>query len=287
MSVSCGNCIVDIADVGIMASQWLRTDACLPTASPASSPVGWWKFEEGSGTNCADSSVNGNNGTIDRTGYTWVSGKIGSYALELNGARVLVPDATVLRPGSAISAMAWINCSRPVTYSARVVTKGVDEDDSENFAVQLNSDGSLGWFVRDSNTTIHNADSGQSVGQDEWAHFAGTSNGTIVKCYINGQLSGSETYEPFTLLQDTNSLCIGDAVDVDRAYFGKVDDVRVYNVALSDENIAHIATLGTGYSSLDAQANVYDAEPAGSKAVNFKDLAELMTAWLEQKLWPQ
>jgi len=281
-----GNCIVDIPDVDIMASQWLRTDACLATAAPASSPVGWWKLEEGTGTSCADSSVNGNNGMIDRTGYTWVSGKIGSYALELYGARVLVPDATVLRPANSISVMAWINYSEPMTYSARIVAKGVDENDSENFALQLNSGGGLGWFVRDSNSELCNADSGQAVGQGEWAHFAGTSNGSIVRCYINGQLSGSESYEPFTLLRDTNSLCIGDAVDVDRAFMGKVDDVRVYNVALSDENIAYVATLGSGYSPLESEANVYDAEPAGNKAVNFRDFAKLMTAWLEQKLWP-
>jgi len=68
--------------------------------------------------------------------------------------------------------------------------------------------------------------------------------------------------------------------------YRKIDDVRVYNYALSDENIAYIGTQGTGYVPLSAVSNIYDVEPAGQKAVNFKDFAELLTAWLEEKLWP-
>jgi len=280
-----GNCVVDVADVGILAAQWLETDAYVATQAPTSSPVGWWKFDEGSGTSCADSSVNGNNGTIDRAGYTWVAGKIGSNALELNGARVLVPDATVLRPANYITVMAWINYAEPTGYTARVVTKGVDESNHENFAIQVGDDG-FSWFVRDPNTDLFSTDSDRVLWHNEWIHLAGSYDGSAVKCYINGRFDCSLTPGPTSLQQDSNSLCIGDAVDVDRAFFGKVDDVRVYNVALPDEQIAHIATGGTGYVSLPSEFDVYDSEPAGSRAINFRDYALVMQTWLEEKLWP-
>jgi len=276
------NCVVDIADVGIMASQWLRTDACLPVSAPGPNPVGWWKLDG----NASDSSTYANHGAAEGS-FEWVTGHIGTGAIEFtgDGGRVLVPDATVHRPANTITAMAWVNYSQPTSYTARIVTKGVDEDDHENFAIQLGG-GDFSWFVRDVNTTLLSVDSEQALGADEWAHLAGTCDGSDVKCYVNGLPGGSRTIGTIALLQDSNSLSIGDAVDVERAFFGKVDDVRLYNVALSAENIAYIATQGTGYVPLPTEVNVYDSEPAGSKAVNFKDYAMVMEKWLEEKLWP-
>jgi len=276
------NCVVDITDVGIMASQWLRTDACLPVSAPGPDPVGWWKLDG----NANDSSTYAKHGTAEGS-FEWVTGQIGTGAIEFvdEGGRVLVPDAAAHRPAHNITATAWVNYSEPTSYAARIVTKGVDADDHENFALQLGGN-NFSWFVRDSNTTLFAVDASQTIGRDEWVHFAGTCDGSSVKCYVNGQLDGSITVGSITLLQDSNSLSIGDAVDVERAFFGKVDDVRLYNVALSDENIAYIATQGTGYVPLPTEVNVYDSEPAGSKAVNFKDYAIVMQTWLEEKLWP-
>jgi hypothetical protein len=43
--------------------------------APSSGLVGWWKFDEGSGTTAADFS--GNGGTLNQNGATWTgSGKI-------------------------------------------------------------------------------------------------------------------------------------------------------------------------------------------------------------------
>jgi hypothetical protein len=45
--------------------------------------VGWWKFDEGSGTVAYDSSGNGNDGNLTN-GPTWTTGKIGG-ALSFDG----------------------------------------------------------------------------------------------------------------------------------------------------------------------------------------------------------
>jgi hypothetical protein len=47
------------------------------------SPVGYWKFDEGSGTTALDSSGNGNTGTL-MNGPQWIDGKIGK-ALQFHG----------------------------------------------------------------------------------------------------------------------------------------------------------------------------------------------------------
>jgi len=50
---------------------------CLTLTGPASAGlVGWWKFDDGSGTTATDSSSNGNDGTLEG-GAQWVAGQLG------------------------------------------------------------------------------------------------------------------------------------------------------------------------------------------------------------------
>ena len=55
-------------------------------------PVGWWRFDESNGVTASDS-AGGNDGTLWGD-TTWVSGKVGPYALEFdgNGDWVEIPD---------------------------------------------------------------------------------------------------------------------------------------------------------------------------------------------------
>ncbi|MHC4476697.1 MAG: LamG domain-containing protein [Planctomycetota bacterium] len=280
------DCIVDWVDVRIMAGQWLRTDANLAVSAPSPGPVGHWEFEEGGGSSVGDSSGYGNDGTAEGA-YSWVDGRIGNYAMAFDGGRVLVPDAPELRPAGEITAAAWIYYSAAASYSARVVAKGADEGNRENFAMQVTSEDEFSWFVRDTNTTLHGADGEDKLAHNEWIHVAGTYDGNAVTCYINGQVSSSSTVGAITLLQDTNDLAIANRADAnDRSFIGTVDDVQIYNYALSTAQVAYLVTQGTGYLALGSQVNIYDEEPAGEKAINIRDLAVLLNAWLEEKLWP-
>ena len=114
-----------------------------------------------------------------------------------------------------------------------------------------------------------------------------------IASYVNGQLADSQDDANFvmqglTLSQDTNDLGIGNRSDAnDRQFEGSIDDIRVYNYGLSAAEVAWIATDGTGYIALTSEANLYDEEPEGAKAINFRDIAVLMDSWGEEKLWPE
>jgi hypothetical protein len=278
------DCLVDWTDVARVGQDWLRTDANLSVSQPNPGPVGYWELDG----DANDSSGNNHHGAAEGS-YSWIAGHVGSGAIEFgaSGGKVLVPDAPQLRPADQITVAVWVNYSAPQDYSARVVVKGTDAGDHENFAMQVTQDDDFSWFVRDSNTTRHSADGSQKLGHNEWVHLAGLYDGNEVECYINGQLSNSETIGPITLLQDPNALSMGDAVDVDRAFVGKVDDVQLYNYALTDQEVAWLATEGTGYMALMSQTNLWDSEPAGQKAINLRDMAVVLGSWLEEKLWPQ
>jgi hypothetical protein len=287
-----GDCVVGFAEIGILSDEWLKTDKILAVSAPLTGPVGHWQMNEGTGTDVSDSSGNNYDGTAEGS-YSWVTGKIGSSAIEFTGGKVLVPDggsAPLLNPSAEVTVSAWVKySSAPGDYTARVVAKGYDAGDNENYGLQVTSGDQASFFIRDSNHVNFGLDSDETLPNDEWVHIAGTYDGTDVKVYINGDLAGSEDATAGTglLLQDSNGLAIGDAVDVDREFPGAVDDARVYGYALTDAEVAYIGTQGTGNVPLTSIANIYDSEPAGQKAVNFRDYAELMLHWLEEKLWPE
>ncbi|MHC4574316.1 MAG: LamG-like jellyroll fold domain-containing protein [Planctomycetota bacterium] len=70
------------------------------------------------------------------------------------------------------------------------------------------------------------------------------------------------------------------------SFIGEIDSVRIYNYALSESEAMYLATDGMGIRPMLSPANLYDEEPPGSKAVNFRDFAILADRWLEKFYWP-
>jgi hypothetical protein len=276
-----GNCIVDWADVRLMALQWLRTDAYVsPVVNPGTGNlVGHWELDEGTGKTANDSSLYANHGSVMGS-YSWVAGWIGPYAVEFTDGRVLVPDAAQLKPPAQVSAAV-------PGGSARVVVKG--GNDKEAYCIEVGEADDMTFYVGDVNGERYFADSNEGdTYPDEWLHLAGTYDGTLVKTYVNARVVGDNNEAvAIPLSQDPNGLAIANRSDAnDRPLKATVDDVRIYNRALTSAEVAYLATGGSGYVPLNSRVNIWDAEPAGKKAINIKDLAVLLDVWLQQKLWP-
>jgi alpha-tubulin suppressor-like RCC1 family protein/uncharacterized protein YpmS len=79
---------------------------------------------------------------------------------------------------------------------------------------------------------------GPPVVLNEWTHLAMTYNGTDFTAYINGEQLGSETA---SFVQNTTSplrIAAGTTESTPSYYFnGKIDEVRIYNIALSQAEI--------------------------------------------------
>ncbi|MHC4500240.1 MAG: LamG domain-containing protein, partial [Planctomycetota bacterium] len=112
-----GDCEVGYADVGIMMDQWLDGDVnFVDLLGGIQEPcdanlVGWWEFDEGSGSTASDSSSYNHPGTLETNDVNvyWVTGHNDvDYALEFDGGRVRVPDHEDLRPLHEVSVCAWI-----------------------------------------------------------------------------------------------------------------------------------------------------------------------------------
>jgi len=286
-----GNCIVDLADVGIMGDDWLKADAVLDVAAPQVAPVAHWELDD-SGAVAADSEGS-NDGSLEGE-YSWDAGKVGNGAVEFtgDGGRVRVPHSAELMPSNDVSVTAWIYPTVAPPYPARVLAKGIDAGDWEAYHM-LFLDEEVKWLIRDPNHSNHSVGSAD-LGLNEWIHAAGTYDGDALKLYINGQLEQEDIIGDIGgILQDSNDLSIGNASDRDdRGFIGMIDDVRVYDYRLNALEVAYIATMstgdpGTGYMPLTSQVNIYDEEPMGERVVNFRDFAKLMGYWLEEEFWPR
>jgi hypothetical protein len=294
-----GNCIVDIADVGIMSAHWLRRDVNfaddlgIDVQEPNDANlVGHWKLDEGSGTFAEDSSVNdyhGTLGTTDEGGYSWVAGHIGAGAVEFGGGRVHVDDdgnTPNLRPLDQVSAAAWIYIREEMS-SARCVVKG--KNDFESYEIEVDGLDQFIFCVRDPCGGRYACDDSY-VWPDEWVHVAGTYDGNSLTSYVNGLVEETKDVNNVSgmLSQDLTGFAIGNKPDGDAndaPFEGTVDDVRVYNCALSQAEVAWLATEGTGEYQLTSPVNLVSGEDP--EVINLKDFAKLMESWLDEKLWPE
>ena len=106
---------------------------------PISGLVGWWNLDEGSGTSAADSSGNGNTGTLVNN-PTWTTGKING-ALNLVAASsqyVNIPDAASLELAGSWTEAIWVNpASVPGSGGGIKVLSKDDAGNHSNYGIAM------------------------------------------------------------------------------------------------------------------------------------------------------
>ena len=71
---------------------------------------------------------------------------------------------------------------------------------------------------------------------------------------------------------------------------GAIDEVYLYNRALSASEVAYLSDLtpedGGLYDPLVSDAEIYDSEAPGFRRINLNDFAMIAEVWLMEQLWP-
>ena len=76
-----------------------------------------------------------------------------------------------------------------------------------------------------------------------WHHVAGTFDGNQLRLYIDGGLANSMDYTG-SIASTTFPVNIGrNSQETDRLYRGAIDEIRIYNRALSEGEIIFLANL--------------------------------------------
>ncbi len=223
-------------------------------------------FDEGSGSSVADASGNGNTGTV--SGATWVtSGKFGG-ALQFNGssARVNVPNAASLQLTTGMTLEAWVDPSTVSDVWRDVIYKGNDNYYLE--ATSSNASKPDGGLI--AGGTYGDAYGTAALPANTWSYLAETYDGSNLRLYVNGSLVAT-TAHTGSITTSTNQLQIGGDSIYGQYFAGMIDEVRIYNTALTATQIQTDQTTPVGPPS--------PLSAPGTLTVNAISTSEVDLSW--------
>ena len=210
--------------------------------SAVPNPVAWWKLNESSGTTSSDSSGNGYNGTLV-DGVTWMptGGKFGGAASFAGGSQRIEFSSAGMSASAGTVAL-WARPEGPQTqhyryfFAVRDLPGGGNRVQLYLYQTTMQLGAGLGDAF-DRNTNI------QVLSTNTWYHIVLTWNGTNWAVYVDNVQKASGTYTGLTRM--TTGGDIGnDHQDRDKALYGLIDDVGVWNSVLSTSDIQSIYLYG-------------------------------------------
>jgi hypothetical protein len=240
------------------------------SAVPVNDLVAHLKFDETAGATAADSSGNNNTGTLNNSPARIIPGKVGPAALAFNAASsqwvTATNSASLNSPLNAITIVAWIY---PNDWSGnrRILQKG-------------NSDNQYRLLAENGVLKFHLSGVDQVTAPlppvAVWTHLAAVWDGGVMTLYTNGialaNLNAAglidSTSDLLYIATKNNSAPSGDRFN------GRLDDVRIYNRALTPGEVATIMTnappaFGSNpFSKPDANAGQFYSSSIAANAID-------------------
>ncbi len=162
-------------------------------------------------------------------------------ALSFNGSnQVNVPYNAALNP-STFTIEAW---AKPEVlppsgvWVSAVIGNRYDGGGGARYGVILSLDWTGKWSIVIGNGEWQQVTSSSNVVLSQWTHIAATYDGANLKLYINGVLEGTPPATGGFVPNPSSQFSIGNYNDGSSYYFnGKIDEVRLWNVARSQADI--------------------------------------------------
>ncbi|HEY9480668.1 MAG TPA: fibronectin type III domain-containing protein [Candidatus Paceibacterota bacterium] len=188
--------------------------------------VGYWTFDEGTGSVAGDSGSGNHDGTINDSPL-WVAGKVGSGALDFSlGGTV---SLGVIQDTYPLSECAWIKTSSEGTSGYIISSLHFSIPYTGNGADQIGAYNNMGIVVSDSNV----------IDVGTWHHVCitadDTGNATI---YIDGDANASGNIGVQTA---TSAFTVAAT-----SFPGIIDDVRIYSRELSSLDVSELYDTTSG-----------------------------------------
>ena len=214
---------------------------------PAEHLVGWWKLDEHSGNIATDSSGNANHGTL--IGHpTWESGIVGG-GLFLQRQRL--DEFQYVRCGNnpafnitdAITISGWMKVERFRERHEPIITKGDNSWGLRKWAGtdKMRFEVAVPYKAGSAESKVVRVIGRTEVEDGRWHHIVGVYDGERACLYTDGILDG---IVPITGLMKTDDFEVfigqSSANTLHRQWNGLIDDVRVYDRALSCEEVVEL-----------------------------------------------
>jgi len=224
--------------------------------------VGYWSFDEGKGNIAYDASGNGNNGTLTN-GPKWTNGRNGG-AMDFDGKDDYVDagNNVIFDMVNSVSVEAWVRRDENPGLRAWV---GIAHKWPLSYILHIHGDKAE---FRIKHPTLANeitASGTTTIQKNQWYHLVGIYDGAYVRIYVNGVLETSVAYSEGIRIS-TIPIQIGkDQTSTD--YFdGNIDDVRIYNRALSAAEVKYHYNHGgpVGYWKFDEGNGIIAKDSSGN-----------------------
>jgi hypothetical protein len=199
--------------------------------------VGWWKLDETAG-NAADSSGNGNTGTWNGTGTShYTAGKFAGGA-GFNGT----DDYISTNLTSSTNTFTWSSWVYPTAVSNDQMFLGQGASVNSAFYFRINSSKAY--------VSVRTTDGGQQIligttvlQNNTWYLLTTTFDGTYLRIFVNGKLEATSSSITVPLLPWGIGI-IGKWTTTQLPFTGTLDDIRIYNRALSASEVTQLYGSG-------------------------------------------
>ncbi len=222
---------------------------CVP---PPSGLIGWWP-----GDGAATNYFGTNNGALQGGATASAAGEVGlAFGMNGSSAFVQVPDSSFLKPTN-LTVEAWVNFSSLNSSGNAspgeqyiVFKQNSRSGNFEGFFLGKARTGGGDYFVFSATSaagTSAEVDSAPGIQPNVWYHVAGMRGPNFLQLYINGQLVGQtsisfpQDYGTFPMYFGTSGQSYWDG-----KFSGTLDEVSLYNRALSSNEVAAIYLAGSG-----------------------------------------
>lgn len=205
--------------------------------APLKTPIAAYSFDgefEFEGKEVYDD-IGNHDGTIE--GAEWSQGR-GSTGLRFDGEDdvLTIPDSPALDLTEGFTLEAWVDPGGSQHWSPVIAKNDSDEEFPSGYVVyaQGGGEGPAG-SVSDDESSEESVSGGPALPEEEWTQLALTSDGTVLRLYVNGELEGAASSIPAK--SSDGALQIGGSTALGQYFAGRIDDVRIYNEWMSGKEI--------------------------------------------------
>lgn len=248
--------------------------AQVPTYVPTSGLVGWWPFNG----NANDQSGNGLNGVVTAATLAADRNNVPNaayYFNGVNGTKIQVADNSLMHSGN-YTVSAWEYVTDPTIYN-NIISKRIASTSTNSYILYeptktsctlcnlpyqpFEIASSIGGTQRKTYLTSNTLD---SVMNNTWNMITGSYDGSTLKFYINGQLvrtlaiTGPVNYS-------TDPLYFGTTGSAGQNFKGNIDDIGIWNRALSASEILGLYTAITAVPALSDNSSDFFLFPNPAK----------------------
>ncbi len=194
--------------------------------------VGYWKFNEGEGDAAGDSSGMNNHGLLFGD-IDWVEGKFGG-ALEFTIAQscVKIEHSESVDLKEQVTIALWARPEETQPSWGKLLCK--QKTDGYPYVLQYDDSNRIkGAVYLESEIGI------KTDNFDEWGHLALVFDGTTLILYKDGEEAARKPASG-ELITNEEPVTIGSRWESGQSFTGAIDDVRLYNRALSQDEIKQV-----------------------------------------------